>query len=110
MALVRGRHFIKEWRKHRGLSLRKLSDRLEVDPAGESIASHARLQRVEKGEVGYDEELLHALAHALNTTIFDLLEVNPLKQGEVVDLMRRLTPDQKIEAQKYIEFLLSKSA
>lgn len=110
MPTIKGRHFIKQWRKHRGLSLRKLADRLEISEGGEPLASHSRLNRIEKGEVGYTEEILHALAHALNVSVVELLEHDPRKPAEVIDLMSRLNADQKVEAQQFIEFLLAKTA
>lgn len=108
--VVKGKHFIRQWRERRGLSLRKLADRLEIDPGGELLASHAAIQRVETGEVGYSEELLNAIAEALDVTINDLLNVDPTKDGEVIDLMRKLSEEQRQEVLSYMRFLVTRSA
>jgi transcriptional regulator with XRE-family HTH domain len=100
-------HFIKEWRQHRKLSLRKLAQRMEVSP-GEEMLSHASIQRIENGLQPYTQETLHAFAHALNCEPWMLLEVNPLVDGEVVDLMsklRKLQGDQREQAMKVLRAL-----
>lgn len=100
-------HYIKEWRQHRKLSLRKLAQRMEVSP-GEELLSHASIQRIENGLQPYTQETLHAFAHAFNCEPWMLLEVNPLVDGEVVDLMsklRKLQGDQREQAMKVLRAL-----
>ena len=104
-----GRHYIKEWRLKRGYSLRRLANMMEAEPGGDLILSHASLARIEKGEQPFSEEILAALADALNVSRSDLLEINPQKDGEVVDLMRRMTDAQRAAAVEYMNFLLSKN-
>lgn len=84
-----GKTFIKAWRKHRGLSLRRLADRLEIHGPGESI-SHASLGRIENGKQPYSQPIIEALANALDCSVTDLLSVDPKKDGEVVDLLRMI--------------------
>lgn len=91
-----GNHYIKAWRQHRGLSLRRLAARMETEP-GEPLLSHASLGRIENFEQPYNQEYLEALATALNCTVVDLLTVDPTKEGEVVDLMTEL---RKADAEK----------
>lgn len=91
-----GRHYIRQWREYRGYSLRSLANMMEREPGGELITSHANLGRIEKGQQPYSEEILEALAHALQCSVTDLLTVNPLVDSEVVDLMallKRKDPD-----------------
>ena len=90
-----GKHYLKEWRKRRGLSLRKLADRMESEP-GVPLMSHANIGRIENFEQPYTQELLEAAAEALDCSVSDLLSVDPSKEGQVVDLMdliRRRDPD-----------------
>lgn len=99
------RTYIAEWRKFRGLSLRKLADRVESEP-GEASLSHASIQRIEMGTQIYTQETLEALAVALNCTPADLLTVNPNKEGKVVDLLtelRNLNEDQQRQALMHIQ-------
>jgi transcriptional regulator with XRE-family HTH domain len=76
------RHYIKEWRKFRGLTQERLAERTPF--------THGAISQVETGRTSYTQEMLEALAVALDCAPGDLLNVNPLKEGEVVDLMRLL--------------------
>lgn len=100
-----GKHFIKQWRNKRGLSLRQLANRLEIEPGGDLLISHAQLQRIEQSQQPYSQPILEALAIALDCAVTDLLEIDPTKDGEVVDLLRRLDEGKKAEALRYLRFL-----
>lgn len=82
-----GKTYIREWREYRGLSLRRLADRIELGGPDETI-SHASLGRIEKGQQPYSQPILEALAEALNVDAADLISKDPTKEGEVIDLMR----------------------
>jgi transcriptional regulator with XRE-family HTH domain len=79
--------YIKQWREHRGLSLRRLADRLEVEDENGKAISYVSINRIEKGLQPYSQPILEAIAHALSVEPVDLLSVDPTKEGEVVDLM-----------------------
>lgn len=81
------RTYIEQWRKFRGFSQVRLENRMEKAP-GEPLISRVSIGRIEKGLQPYSQPILEAIAEALDCTVWELLEVNPLKQGEVVDLMR----------------------
>lgn len=81
--------FIRDWRDFRGLTLKQLEHRMEKEP-GETLITSVSIGRIERGLQPYTQPILEALAEALDCTMADLLEVNPKKQGEVVDLMRIL--------------------
>lgn len=91
--------YIREWRKHRGLSLERLVQRLEAEPGGDPIVSITSLNRIERGTQPCKLDVLYALAEALDTTPMELMTVNPLVDGKVIDLMAilRKLPDDKIE-------------
>jgi len=82
-------HYIRQWRKKRGLSLRKLAARMEIEP-GVPLMSHANLGRIETGEQPYTQDLMEALSDALGVSVPMLIEVNPEVDGQVIDLMRLL--------------------
>lgn len=84
-----GKHFIKEWREYRGLSLRSMANRMEAEP-GVPLMSHANIQRIETYEQPYDQPFLEAASVALDCEITHLLTVDPKKEGEVIDLVRLL--------------------
>lgn len=79
-------HYLREWRNHRGLSLRKLADRMEIEP-GVPLTSHANIDRIEKFQQPYTQEIMESAADALGTTVAAILTVNPKKEGAVVDLL-----------------------
>lgn len=80
-----GHHYLRAWRNYRGLSLRDLANRMEAEP-GVPLMSHANIGRVEKGEQPYTQELLEAAAVALDTTVTNLLTVDPLVEDAVAQL------------------------
>ena len=84
------RTYIKEWRRKRGLSLRRLAERLESSPGGDLLISHTSIGRIEKGQQPYSQPILEAIAAALGVSTSALLEINPDKDGDVIDITLRL--------------------
>jgi transcriptional regulator with XRE-family HTH domain len=70
--------FIREWRKHRGLTLERLADRIGV--------STGALSQLERGDVGYTQPMLEALAEALSCEPADLITYSP----KAVEDLRRI--------------------
>lgn len=90
------RTFLREWRMYRNLNQEQAADRLNMD--------RSNLSRVERGEVPYSQALLEAAAVAYNCEPWDLLNVNPLKEGEVVDfmaIMKQASPEERAEILGY---------
>lgn len=86
------RHFLKEWRLHRNLTQEQAADRMEID--------RTTLGRVERRLIPYNQETLEAAAEAYSCDPWDLLNVNPLMEGEVVDLtsiLRGATAEERAE-------------
>lgn len=103
------RTYIKEWREKRGLSLRRLADRLEAAPGGDLLISHTSIGRIEKGQQPYSQPILEAIAQALGVSPSALLEVNPEKDGDVIDITLRLnkaSPELRQQAVDILEALL----
>lgn len=100
-----GRHYIREWRKAKGLSLRRLADRLEVTPGGEPLLSYVSLGRIEKGEQPFNEETIDAIAEALGVTRLMLLEIHPEREGALIELFKRLPEKDQEHARRYLETL-----
>lgn len=97
----RPRHFIRQWRKHRGLTQEQLAQRVDV------VVSS--ISQLETGKQGYSQSMLENLASALACEPWDLLNVDPSKEGEVVDLTRLLreaSPELKAEAIGFVKGLL----
>lgn len=102
---ILGKHFLKQWREYRGLSLERLANRMEVEPGGEQLMSAMSLSRIERGKQPYSEELLNALGEALHCEPWELLSVNPLMDGQVVDLLRFIHDLDKRKAEKALTIL-----
>lgn len=96
--------YLREWREFRNLSLRKLAARMEWEP-GVQLISHAQLQRIEVGEQPYSQPILEAAAVALNTTAAAIIDVNPQKEHEVIDLLKFLKGAKRVQAIEYLAFL-----
>jgi transcriptional regulator with XRE-family HTH domain len=99
------KHFIREWREHRGLSLRRLCARMELSPGGDEVLSYASLSRIEQYKQPYSEPILNALADALDVEPWMLLKIDPRKDGQIIDLMVKLTPKQQEQAIKLLEII-----
>jgi transcriptional regulator with XRE-family HTH domain len=65
----RRRTFFRQWREHRGFTQEQLAERLET-----SVAS---ISRLESGTQPYTQDVLEALADALNTDPASLIMRNP---------------------------------
>ena len=89
--------YLRQWREHRGLSLRRLAERMETEP-GVELISHASLGRIEKGQQPYSQPIIEAAAVALNVSVPMLLEMDPTKEGEVVDLVRQMDERKREQA------------
>lgn len=83
------KHYIRQWRKKRGLTQAQLADRMESEP-GVRLLSHATVSNIEAGKQSPTLEQLYAFAEALDVSVSMLLENNPQKDGEIVDLLARI--------------------
>lgn len=105
-----GRHYIKEWRQHRGLSLRRLADRLETTAGGDPLLSYASLGRIERGEQPFTEETIQAIADALGVSRMSLLEMHPEQEATLIELFKRLPASEQEHARRYLETLAKTAA
>lgn len=99
-----GHHYLRQWREFRGLSLRKLADRMEREP-GVPLMSHANLARIEKYEQPYTQEILEAAAVTLDCTVPDLLTRDPLVDDAVAALTRLLQAASRDDQEKALRIV-----
>jgi len=78
------RTYIREWRKHRGLSLEELASRVET--------TAATLSRIERGQQPYSQPLLEALAQTLNCRPADLIMRPPGMIDTIESVFGELSP------------------
>lgn len=92
---ARGRHFIREWRKHRQLTQDQLAERIGI--------SKANLSRLENFKQDYTQGLLEALAQELRCDPADLLMRNPADPVTPWPIWNTLRPKQKKLALRLLE-------
>lgn len=80
------RHFIREWRRHRGLTQDQMAEAMGVS------RSYASL--VESGRRRYDQKFLEAAAKVLGCTMTDLI-ARPPGQAESIDAILAELPDDE---------------
>lgn len=98
------RHYVKQWREYRGLSQDQVADRVDK--------SRGLISQIESGTTALTEDMIYALADALNCAPWDILRVNPLKEGTVVDItdaLRGKPADIQAEALGFVRGLVSGS-
>lgn len=95
----RVRHFIKEWRKYKGLTQERLASRVELTPGA--------ISQLEGGTVNYTQPTLEALAEALGCEPGDLLRPPPIDaENELAALVMAMNAERKAKALKLLKVLL----
>lgn len=94
--------FIRQWRKSRKLTLEQLASRIDM--------SVGNLSNIERGETGYNQATLEAIAEALQCDPADLLTRNPMDQEAIWSLWERAKPAERKQILGIIEGLLKSSA
>lgn len=74
----RSKHYFAEWREYRGLTQERAIERLGW--------SQSKISRIESGKTPYNEDDLSAAAAAYDCQPIDIISVNPLKEGELIDI------------------------
>ncbi len=89
----RPRHFLRAWRKYRGLTQEQLADRIGM--------SGSNISLLESGKQNYTQRILEELALALGTTPASLLTDHPdalTEMQHIMDKLRRLGPTERRQA------------
>jgi transcriptional regulator with XRE-family HTH domain len=96
--MARQPHYIKEWRKHRGLTQDQLAERIGMD--------RAYLSKIESGKRRYDQPFLEAAAEVLQCDIPDLIVRDPSDPDgiwSVWDTLKPVERSQVVEIAKTIK-------
>lgn len=90
----RTRTFIRAWRDFRGLSQEQMAGRVDM--------SRENYSKIENGKVPYNQDFLEMSAVALNCSVSDLLERDPVIETYVDELRRLMIPASENEQRQII--------
>lgn len=87
--MAKHRHFIKEWRKHRGLTQIQLAERIGIDKS--------YLSKIESGARRYDQPFLEAASEVLRCEPADLIIRDPSDPDGIWSIWDTLAPAQRTQ-------------
>lgn len=82
-------HYIKQWRKHRGLTQEQLAERIGIDKG--------YLSKIENGKRRYDQPFLEAAATVLQCEPADLIIRDPSDAEGIWSLWDTLRPVERAQ-------------
>lgn len=85
--MAKHRHFIREWRKFRGLTQDQLAERIGIN--------RAYLSKIESGKRRYDQPFLEAAAEVLRCEVADLIIRDPTDPDGIWSIWDTLGPTQR---------------
>jgi transcriptional regulator with XRE-family HTH domain len=86
---MRQKHFIKEWRKFRGLTQIQLAERIGMN--------QGNLSKIESGTRQYDQEFLELAADALRCEVPDLLVRDPTGPEAIWSIWEQLDAPARLQ-------------
>lgn len=93
--------YLRQWRKHCGLTLEEAADRAGL--------SHSQLSRIERGQSDYTRSTLEALAAVYGCTPGDLVGRDPNEEvAPVVDIWSRISVERRDQARQILETFTDK--
>lgn len=95
-------HFIKEWRKYRGLTQDGLADKIGYD--------RTYISKIEKGNKRYDQPFLEAAAAVLGCKPYELIMRDPLAPHSIWSLWDQISAADREAASKMLEGLVKKTS
>ncbi len=85
------RHYVKQWREYRQLTQSQVAERVDK--------SRGLIAQIEGDITDLTEDMIYALAEAFHCQPWDILRVNPLKEGVVVDITDELKKHPELQAE-----------
>lgn len=96
----RRRTFIKDWREKRGLSQERLAERLDMSPA--------QLSRIENAVQGYTQDVLEAIADALETDAASLIMRDPNAPEAIWSIWEHAQPAERRQIEEVAKVITKK--
>lgn len=88
--IAQPRHFLRQWRKHRGLTQEQLAERIGI--------ARSYLTKIERGTRRYDQPFLEAAADALRCEPADLIMRDPTESETIWSIWEGLSPIERVQA------------
>ena len=88
--MARQPHYIKEWRKYRGLTQEQLAERIGI--------ARSYLTKIERGTRRYDQPFLEAAADALRCDPGDIITRDPSEPDGIWSIWDTLSPVERQQA------------
>ena len=88
--MVKQPHYIREWRKHRGLTQEQLAERIGI--------ARSYLTKIERGTRRYDQPFLEAAADALRCDPGDIIVRDPTDPEGIWSIWEQLKPAERVRA------------
>jgi len=82
-------HYIKQWRKHRGLTQEQLAERVGIDKS--------YLSKIENGQRRYDQPFLETVAEILQCAPADLIIRDPTDPEGIWSIWETLRPVERAQ-------------
>lgn len=114
MAKNRPGHYLREWRKHRDLTLEQVAERVELtgslratlEPGTRPITmTHATLSRIERGKIPYSQPLLEILAEIYQVEPATLIRINPEQGDSIYSIWETLPPAERRRVEEFAQAL-----
>lgn len=100
---TRQRIHLREWRKHREMSLEKLSERLLVEE--EIEISPGQLSRIERGKQPYAQDLMEAVGRVLRCDVVDIIMRDPTQPNSIWSIWDSLSQPAQAQAVELLRVL-----
>lgn len=94
----KGRNYVRQWRKHRGLTQEKLAELTGYTPSS--------ISQLETGTQGYEEATLVKLSQALDCKPGDLIS-GPPEEIAFISELRELDPEKRAEVMAALNDMLA---
>lgn len=91
-------HFIREWRKHRGLTQEQFGERVGLE--------RSYISMIETGRRRYDQPFLEAAAEVLRCSPADLIMRNPADPDGLWSVYDNLSPPERQQAVQLLRVLI----
>jgi transcriptional regulator with XRE-family HTH domain len=96
------RHFVRQWRKHRGYTQEQLAEMIGV--------THGAISQLERGHFNYTQPMLEAIADALMCEPGDLVMRDPLSSQSIWSVWEHASIEQRDQIVRIAETIIRKKS